>query len=85
MKLLYNLFDQLYEARIFSELIYNWFIFQKSVFEIFYGYSIFLAISFRVIDVQYSEFLIIGLLYLYSELTGFFFIFLIEVLPGHKI
>jgi len=45
------------------------------VFRILYGYSIFLVIYFRVIDVQYSEFLMIGLLYLCSELSGFFFIF----------
>jgi len=70
MKLLYDIFDQFYEARVFSELIYDQVIFQKSKFGFLYGYSIFFAISFRVIDVQYSEFLIIGLLCLCSELSG---------------
>ena len=37
-------------------------------------YSLFLAISFRVIDAWYSEFLTIGL-YLFSVLSGFYFIF----------
>ena len=35
---------------------------------IFYGYSLFLAIFFRVIDAWSSEFLTIGLLYLWSVL-----------------
>jgi len=48
MQLLYDLFDQLYEARVFSELIHDRVIFRKSVFRFLYGYSIFLAISFRV-------------------------------------
>jgi len=45
-------------------------IFQKSVVGILYGYSIFSVISFRVIDAWYLEFLIIGLLYLWSVLFG---------------
>ena len=40
---------------------------------ILYGYFIFLAISFIVIDARYSEFLAIGLLYLCSVLSGFSF------------
>jgi len=63
MKLLYDLFGQLYKAQKFSELINDRVIFQKLVFGFFYCYSLFLAISFRVIDTWYLEFLIIGLLY----------------------
>jgi len=80
MKLLYDLFDQLYEVRVFSELIHDQVIFQKSVFGYFYSYSLFLAIFFRVIDTWFSEFLIIGLLYyaqyywdfLYRQYSGLF-------------
>ena len=46
-------------------------IFQKSVLGILYGYSIFLDISFRVIDDWYSEFSIIGLLYCARYYQGF--------------
>ena len=59
------------EARIFSELIDDRVIFQKSVFRFFYGYSLFLAISFRVIDVWSSELLTIGLLYLCLVLSEY--------------
>ena len=45
-------------------------IFQKSIIGILSGYSIFSAISFRVINAWYLEFLIIGLLYLWSVLFG---------------
>jgi len=62
MKLLYDLFHQLYEARLFLELIYDRVIFQKPAFG-FCSYSMFLVISFWVIDARYSKFLIIGLLY----------------------
>jgi len=55
-------------------LIHDRVIFQKSVFGFLYSYSIFLE-SFRVIDGRYSEFLTIGLLFLCSVLSGFFFIF----------
>ena len=72
MRLLYNLFGQLYEVLVFSELIHDQVIFQKSVFGFFYSYSLFLAISFRVIDAWYSEFLIIGLLYYAQYYQGFF-------------
>ena len=71
MKLLYDLFGQLYEARVFSELIHDRVIFQKSVFRFFYSYSLLLAIFFGVIDAWSSEFLTIGLLYLCSVLSGF--------------
>jgi len=70
MKLLYDLFDQLYEAQVFSESFCSQTIIQKSVFGFLYNFSIFVVISFRVIDVQYSEFLII-VLYLCSVLSGF--------------
>ena len=66
MKLLYDLFGQLYEVRVFSEWIRERVIFQKSVVGIIYGYSIFLVISFRIIDARYSEFLIICLLIMLS-------------------
>ena len=49
-------------------------IFQKSVVGILYGYSIFSAISFRVIDAWYSEFLIIGLLYYAQDYQGFLYL-----------
>jgi len=68
MKLLYDPFGQLFEA---GYLIHDRVIFQKSVFGFLYCYSIFLAISFRVIDTWSSEFLTIGLLYLCSVLAGF--------------
>ena len=42
-------------------------IFQKTAVGILYGYSTFSAISFRVIDAWYSEFLDIGLLYYYAQ------------------
>jgi len=57
MKLLYDLFHQLYKARLFLELIYDRVIFQKSAFG-FCSYSMFLVISFWVIDARYSKFLI---------------------------
>ena len=41
---------------------------------IFYSYSIFLAISFRVIDIWYSEFSIIGLLYYAQDYQGFLYL-----------
>jgi len=63
MKLLYDLFGELFEVRVFSGLIHNRVIFQKLVVGILYGFSTFSAISFRVIDAWYSEFSIIGLLY----------------------
>ena len=74
MKLLYDLFGQLYGARAFLEWICNRVIFQKLVVGIFYGYSIFLAISFRVIDAWYSEFSIIGLLYYAQHYQGFLYL-----------
>ena len=40
--------------------------------EILYGYYIFSAISFRVIDAWYSEFSIIGLLYIAQDFMVFF-------------
>ena len=49
-------------------------IFQKSVIGILYGYSMFSAISFRVIDAWYSEFLIIGLLYYAQDYQGFLYL-----------
>jgi len=60
-------------------LIHDRVIFQKSVFGFLYCYSIFFAISFRVIDVRYSEFIIISLLYyaqyyrdfLYLQYSGY--------------
>ena len=70
MKLLYDLFGQLFEVRVFSRLINNRVIFQKMVFGFFSGYSLFLAIFFRVIDAWSSEFLTIGPLYLWSVLFG---------------
>jgi len=74
MKLLYDLFDKLYEAWVFSELIYDWVIFQKSVFVLLYGYSIFLAISFRATDARYSKFLIIDLHYYAQYYRGFLYL-----------
>ena len=71
MKRLYDLLGQLFEVRVFSGLIHDRVIFQKSVVGILYGYSTFSAISFRVIDAWSSEFLTIGLLYLCSVLSGF--------------
>ena len=62
------------KVRVFSEWICYRVIFQKMVFGIFCGYSLFSAISFRVIDAWYSEFLIIGLLY-YAQDIRVFFIF----------
>ena len=49
-------------------------IFQKSVVRILYGYSIFSAISSRVIDAWYSEFSIIGLLYYAQDYQGFLYL-----------
>jgi len=74
MKLLYDLFSQLYEVWVFSEWICKRVIFQKSAVTILYGYFISLAISFRVIDARYSEFLVIGLL-CYAQYYQDFFIF----------
>ena len=51
------------KVRVFSEWICYRVIFQKMVFGILCGYSLFTAISFRVIDAWSSEFLTIGLLY----------------------
>jgi len=75
MKLLYDLFSQLYEARVFSELIHDRVIFQKSVFRFFYGYPLFLAISFRVIDAWSSESLTISLFLFMLSIIRVFFIF----------
>ena len=58
MKLLYDLFSQLYEVQVFSELIHDRIIFQKSVFRFFYSYSLFLAIFFRGIDAWSSLFML---------------------------
>ena len=74
MMLLYDLFGRLYDARVFSKLIHDQVIYQKPVVGILYGYTIFLAISFRVIDVRYSEFLIIGLLYSAQCYWGFLYL-----------
>ena len=46
-------------------------IFQKSVVGILYGYSMFSAIYFGVVDAWYSEFSIIGLLYYTQDYQGF--------------
>ena len=70
MKLLYDLFGQLYEVRVFSEWICYRVIFPKLVVRILHGSPTFSVISFRVIDAWSSEFLIIGLLYLWSVLFG---------------
>ena len=58
MKLLYDLFSQLYEVQVFSELIHDRIIFQKSVFGFFYSYSLLLAIFFRGIDAWSSLFML---------------------------
>ena len=80
MKLLYDLFGQLYEGRVFSELIHESGYLSEGGIRNFYNYSLFLAISFSVIDARYSEFLIIDLLYyaqyyrsfLYLQYSGLF-------------
>ena len=51
----------------------------KLVFGILYGYSVFFAISFKVIDAQYPKFLIIGFFLFMHSLMRVFFIFSILV------
>ena len=74
MKLWDDLFGQLYEVRVFSEWICYRVIFPKLVVGILHGYSTFSAISFRVIDAWYSEFLTIGLLYYAQDYQGFLYL-----------
>ena len=61
-------------VQVFSEWICNRVIFQKLVVGIFYGYSLFLAISFRMIFAGSSEFSIIGLLYYAQYYQGFLYL-----------
>jgi len=58
-----DLSGQPYRAWVFSELIYSHVIIQKTVYGTRFDCFIFLIMSFKVIDAQYSEFFIIGLLY----------------------
>ena len=77
MKPLCDLFGQLYEARVFSEMIHDLVIFQKSVF----GFSLQL---FSILDyiLQSDRYLVSGILkvfFIMLSIIGIFFIFSILV------
>ena len=71
----HDLSYQLHGARIFSEFIWSQVTIQKTIFKTLYGYYKLLIILFRVINIQHSELVIIGFLYLFViSLSGFLYL-----------